>query len=126
MPSIALIFLLLWLVVVAFLVFKKNSNIIVLAKKKITDNSPFRRGVGLTDDARTIDNIIDSGRMAIMIKYPKDEEINPELLHDLIEDMQDVIFRKDRNVTKNEPKENNQQKENIIPSNNYLNVKQLK
>lgn len=123
MPSFALIFLLLWLVVVAFLVFKKNSNIIVLAKKKITDNSPFRRGVGLTDDARTIDNIIDSGRMAIMIKYPKDEEINPELLHDLIEDMQDVIFRKDRSVNRTQTI---QPVQNIIPSNNYLNVKQLK
>lgn len=126
MPSIVLILLLLWLVVVAFFVFKKNNNIIVLAKKKITDNSPFRRGVGLTDDAREIDNIIDSGRMAIMIKYPKDEEINPELLHDLIEDMQEVIFRKDRTILKNRVEETPPQKELINPSNNYLNVKQLK
>lgn len=123
MPSIAVILLLLWLVVVAVIVFKKNTNIIILAKKKIIDNSPFRRGVELSEDARVLDNIIDSGKIAIMIKYPKDEEINPDLIHDMIEDIQDVVFRKDRSVAKQQI---TQPVQNINPSNNYLNVKQLK
>lgn len=87
-----------WILIVVLAVFyQKNKKITkVIAKKKSKENSPVRRANDLSEAAEEVDTIIDSGNLSIMIQWNKNDEVNPDLLFDLEEDIQEVVYRKNR------------------------------
>ena len=85
------------LIVVLAVLYQKNKKITkVIAKKKSKENSPVRRANDLSVAAEEVDTIIDSGNLSIMIQWNKNDEVNPDLLFDLEEDIQEVVYRKNR------------------------------
>ena len=85
------------LIVVLAVLYQKNKKITkVIAKKKSKENSPVRRANDLSVAAEEVDTIIDSGNLSIMIQWNKNDEVNPDLLFDLEEDIQEVAYRKNR------------------------------
>ena len=87
-----------WILIVVLIVFyQKNKKITkVITKKKSKENSPVRRANDLSVAAEEVDTIIDSGNLSIMIQWNKNDEVNPDLLFDLEEDIQEVVSRKNR------------------------------
>ena len=87
-----------WILIVVLIVFyQKNKKVTkVITKKKNKENSPVRRANNLSEKAEQVDNIIDSGNLSVMIQWNKNNEINPDLLFDLEEDIQEVAYRKNR------------------------------
>lgn len=110
------------LVVVYVVFFNKKKKTKIIEKKKIKENSPIKREYKLTKEAKKVDDIIDSGNLSVLIKWNESETINPELLVDLEEDIQDVIFRANRGEKKNEKVLSSVKKEVDIDSNKYKNL----
>lgn len=110
-----------WILFVSYFVLSKEKKIFIskfITRKKTKENSPIRRNEGQTEASAIINKSLDSGEIALLIQVDKNLEIDPKLIHDLEEDIQTVIYRKQRGeeVFTSEKEEGNN---NI---NTYINI----